>query len=331
MAECRNTNCTIVLDDNTYTNKTWADVTLISVKEIHLMEVEFLSNMRYQLMVTVEEWNQWLQKINMFVRYQQKQQTMTFASINNLPIGLPSPTSPYEYAPFPLSNNGYRYQATLLNPMQMEGRGRKRSLGDAHIDLHCMLPPHKKIISQPSTPQRGSSMMLRPRPEQTSYRDISPLRKQNMQTHVMRALPSITNKSLTPAIPATRPAPSQRSTYSSLSPSHLQVGNVPSTGTSPTTSSISHFSSHSHGPALGYSPTSLALQHRDSPYAPVQPVQRLVGRYQPIFNPAQVAPTAQQSLWYSQLAAGSNQPVYSGQLPLSLHGSPYPTDYPPRA
>lgn len=298
------------------------------------MEVEFLSNMRYQLMVTVEEWNQWLQKINMFVRYQQKQQTMqqtmNFTSINHMPIGLPSPTSPYEYSPFPSSNNGYRYQTTLLNPMQLEVRGRKRSLGDAHIDLHCMLPPHKKIISQPSTPQRGSTMMLRPRPEQVFNGEISPQRKQNMPSSIMRTLRPITNKSLVPASNPVRPAPSQRSTYSSLSPSHLQVGNVPSTGSSPTTSSISHFSSHSHGPALGYSPTSLALQHRDSPYAPVQPVQRLVGRYQPIFNPAQVATTAQQSLWYSQLAAGSNQSVYSGRLPLSLHGSPFPGAYPSR-
>lgn len=31
----------LVLDDNTYTNKTWAEVSGISVQEIHIMEVEF--------------------------------------------------------------------------------------------------------------------------------------------------------------------------------------------------------------------------------------------------------------------------------------------------
>ena len=41
-----------VLDDNTYTNKTWAEVSGITVKEIHVMEVEFLSNMRYSLLVS---------------------------------------------------------------------------------------------------------------------------------------------------------------------------------------------------------------------------------------------------------------------------------------
>jgi hypothetical protein len=37
------------LDDNTYTNKTWAEVSGISVAEVHIMEVEFLSNMKYAL------------------------------------------------------------------------------------------------------------------------------------------------------------------------------------------------------------------------------------------------------------------------------------------
>ncbi|KAI5788828.1 cyclin PHO80-like protein, partial [Pyronema domesticum] len=47
------------LDDNTYTNKTWADVSGISVQEIHIMEVEFLSNMRYSLYVPESEWSSW--------------------------------------------------------------------------------------------------------------------------------------------------------------------------------------------------------------------------------------------------------------------------------
>ena len=47
------------LDDNTYTNKTWAEVSGISVMEIHIMEVEFLSNMRYDLYVSKDEWKAW--------------------------------------------------------------------------------------------------------------------------------------------------------------------------------------------------------------------------------------------------------------------------------
>ncbi|KAI4659991.1 uncharacterized protein J4E78_001473 [Alternaria triticimaculans] len=47
------------LDDNTYTNKTWAEVSGISVQEVHIMEVEFLSNMRYSLFTSKEKWNEW--------------------------------------------------------------------------------------------------------------------------------------------------------------------------------------------------------------------------------------------------------------------------------
>ncbi|KKF94015.1 Cyclin [Ceratocystis platani] len=51
------------LDDNTYTNKTWADVSSISVHEIHHMEVEFLSNMRYSLFVREQQWSAWLKNM----------------------------------------------------------------------------------------------------------------------------------------------------------------------------------------------------------------------------------------------------------------------------
>ncbi|KAI1134860.1 hypothetical protein F5Y05DRAFT_416755 [Hypoxylon sp. FL0543] len=57
------------LDDNTYTNHTWAEVSSISVKEIHIMEVEFLSNMRYGLLTSKEAWEEWLQKLACFHEY----------------------------------------------------------------------------------------------------------------------------------------------------------------------------------------------------------------------------------------------------------------------
>jgi cyclin-like protein len=47
------------LDDNTYTNKTWAEVSSINIEEVHIMEVEFLSNMRYNLFTSQQEWKEW--------------------------------------------------------------------------------------------------------------------------------------------------------------------------------------------------------------------------------------------------------------------------------
>lgn len=54
------------LDDNTYTNKTWAEVSGISVQEIHIMEVEFLSNVRYNLFASAGEWTKWHAKLRRF-------------------------------------------------------------------------------------------------------------------------------------------------------------------------------------------------------------------------------------------------------------------------
>ena len=63
------TDIRLVLDDNTYTNKTWAEVSGISVSEIHIMEVEFLSNMRYTLYASEAEWKMWHIKLGRFWDY----------------------------------------------------------------------------------------------------------------------------------------------------------------------------------------------------------------------------------------------------------------------
>src|ERR1700712_5142816 len=55
-----------VLDDNTYTNKTWAEVSGIDVREVHTMEVEFLSNMRYGLFISESAWKEWHIKLGRF-------------------------------------------------------------------------------------------------------------------------------------------------------------------------------------------------------------------------------------------------------------------------
>ena len=55
-----------VLDDNTCTNKIWAKVSGISLKEIHIMEVEFLSNIQYNLFASEDEWIKWHAKLKCF-------------------------------------------------------------------------------------------------------------------------------------------------------------------------------------------------------------------------------------------------------------------------
>ncbi|KAF2670659.1 hypothetical protein BT63DRAFT_372460 [Microthyrium microscopicum] len=54
------------LDDNTYTNKTWAEVSGIPVNEVHTMEVEFLSNMKFSLFTSEGMWLEWHAKLGRF-------------------------------------------------------------------------------------------------------------------------------------------------------------------------------------------------------------------------------------------------------------------------
>ncbi|KAK8076604.1 cyclin [Apiospora phragmitis] len=94
------------LDDNTYTNKTWAEVSGIAVKEIHVMEVEFLSNMRYGLLTSKEQWAEWLDKLACFHEYCEKAELAEraaelAAARRAMQPNLPSPTHRNFASPLP--------------------------------------------------------------------------------------------------------------------------------------------------------------------------------------------------------------------------------------
>ncbi|CAI2168259.1 13237_t:CDS:2 [Funneliformis geosporum] len=55
------------LDDNTYTNKTWSEVTNIPVSEINTMEMEFLSSLDYELYVSEQQYFEWVRKMDSFI------------------------------------------------------------------------------------------------------------------------------------------------------------------------------------------------------------------------------------------------------------------------
>ncbi|GJJ73806.1 hypothetical protein EMPS_06164 [Entomortierella parvispora] len=58
------------LDDNTFTNKTWSDVTGISVKEINVMEMEFLNQVQFSLFVSETEYLDWLHSLETWLKQQ---------------------------------------------------------------------------------------------------------------------------------------------------------------------------------------------------------------------------------------------------------------------
>lgn len=172
-----------VLDDNTYTNHTWAEVSSIPVKEIHTMEVEFLSNMRYGLLTSKEEWEDWLNKLACFHEYCER--AVMDARRRNIPpmpmsisptngrfsSPLPSPTNilpstchgpsslTAAYSPnMPLQNwNGYHVAPSVsplaVKPSLGHPMVRKRSLEGGDM----VEPAPKRAPRQPPMPTRMPS------------------------------------------------------------------------------------------------------------------------------------------------------------------------------
>ncbi|KAI9240979.1 MAG: cyclin-domain-containing protein [Podila humilis] len=61
------------LDDNTFTNKTWSEVTGINVKEINVMEMEFLNQVQFSLFVSEAEYLDWLHSLETWLKQQGQQ------------------------------------------------------------------------------------------------------------------------------------------------------------------------------------------------------------------------------------------------------------------
>ena len=99
------------LDDNTYTNKTWAEVSGISVSEIHIMEVEFLSNMRYTLYASHDEWWAWHEQLSRFYDYFERASTAPMEVPPTTPFTPPSGNrSPYSSPPVSYISSAFRMQ-----------------------------------------------------------------------------------------------------------------------------------------------------------------------------------------------------------------------------
>lgn len=180
------------LDDNTYTNKTWAEVSCFAVQEIHVMEVEFLSNMRYNLVATSSQWEEWLNKLACFHEYYERAVRLPASPIHNpspnskrFHSPMPSPTSmmhPNGVANLPLTpvittdlspsssrtQNWSAYQSNAVSPlatkpnMQYPMVNRKRSPDEDAIDHPAKRPAPQRVhvpMTAPMVSSRTNSLV----------------------------------------------------------------------------------------------------------------------------------------------------------------------------
>ncbi|KAK7203176.1 cyclin-domain-containing protein [Myxozyma melibiosi] len=87
------------LDDNTYTNKTWAQVSKLPVNEIAVMEVEFLRHVRYSLAVSKQKYDDWGSTLACFINLR-KSARFACLSVPSSPVSV-VPSLQQQFFPLP--------------------------------------------------------------------------------------------------------------------------------------------------------------------------------------------------------------------------------------
>lgn len=281
----------VVLDDNTYTNKTWAEVSGISVQEIHIMEVEFLSNMRYSLFVSNKEWTVWHTTLGRFWTFWDKAQRLPMEvacripapTLPVVPPSLPSPPSsnisspPFYHVPSMMPAHS---PITLMPQPDFQSPSRKRPY-DPTVGMQ---PPSKRVTRSmaPLLSTSGAQFpLLTPSAPMNNVNvprlslDIFPAQHHSAPIAPSNQLP----------LPGTR---SMASVYSHPTPQISPISTGPinhnvnysqSRNTSPYSQHNSiHHSAASSPTTPGFSQHSpnWILGNRNSPYRPVRGVNTLL-------------------------------------------------------
>lgn len=193
------------LDDNTYTNKTWAEVSGISVTEIHIMEVEFLSNMRYDLYVSAEEWTEWKAKLGRLGAFYEKaaRSSSTLSPVPITPTGTPSfhtlPSPPSIHSASTSSKAYFGLPNPALNAPQLQiSPSRSQRYGSADIldrrkrslDLSADEPAAKRMHFSTGLRNQHLTGTYPPAvPASASMQSVAPVR--NMATATNGHLPRL--------------------------------------------------------------------------------------------------------------------------------------------
>ncbi|KAF7723554.1 hypothetical protein EC973_001843 [Apophysomyces ossiformis] len=75
------------LDDNTFTNKTWSDVSSIPVNELNIMEMEFLSALQYNIHIPDQQFFIWVSQCQQWFPFMQcTTATSTPAAVSMTPV-----------------------------------------------------------------------------------------------------------------------------------------------------------------------------------------------------------------------------------------------------
>lgn len=318
------------LDDNTYTNSTWADVSGISVQEIHVMEVEFLSNMRYSLMVSKEQWDEWHKKLRLF-KYHIEAATRASVAPYSLP---PMPSPPESTRASPPSKIRHsqletsRRQWPIFGSLSMTPSlspsyySRKRSIdyeaGESAVKKLALPNSRRNYNTAHSLANITRNNASNLPPISTSHSSVSESEKMAYPGSTNLVLPPLgtlppSNSNVTPEVFTNNPT-SQFWMHQFIFPMPLRQSNSPQNH-----SSIQDIYSYNSSPVStnpgnhsGHISPSIFLRQRSSPYNPVRHVNTLL--YTPPYGSIHENSVNVQEMRYRTIGRG-NENLRTGVVP----------------
>ncbi|CAB4423076.1 unnamed protein product [Rhizophagus irregularis] len=176
------------LDDNTYTNKTWSEVTNIPVSEINTMEMEFLSSLDYELYVSERQYFEWVKKMDSFVALGDHDESNNNTSdlVMNVSQQNTQYSSQPSYLPQQQSSSQQQQQQQqssqqsnqsnqrqFLVPVQSMSTGFKRSAEQAFVDGMMISPPKRPNVYPVYSNVSNSQQQLVVQTSQAQYTQIA--------------------------------------------------------------------------------------------------------------------------------------------------------------
>jgi len=169
------------LDDNTYTNKTWSEVTNIPVSEINTMEMEFLSSLDYELYVSEQQYFEWVRKTNSYVAFGEEKKQHDDNKASDCAMAVPQQQVTYSSQQSYLttqqqsSSSSQSQQSQSTQSTQSSQRqilvpvttGFKRSAEQAFVDGIMVSPPKRTNVYPVYTASQQQLVVQSSQPQYT--------------------------------------------------------------------------------------------------------------------------------------------------------------------
>lgn len=329
------------LDDNTYTNRTWAEVSGINVSEVHIMEVEFLSNMKYCLFTTADDWSQWQALLGKFAAFFERASRPLPAALHapilppasslNFPVALPSPPASNQASPAylaDLGSNGVAYGVPTMpgpspapSPHVFSAHGavvNRPNLRKRSRDEHAVEPPPKRQAGgypewqaphQYAMPQSGQVLPQLPRPMLPSLASQSVSHPSSGVLHSGGPLPQQLPPLAVPGRAMGMVYPSMNAP--SLLPQVQQLANPAQTQSQCSSRQHSPYATSRTGSPLGGVAQSAPSLHPAVQISPTYLLQKRDSPYRPVHNVATLLhPPPSSTLEHRAQNMESNQMYY---------------------